>query len=240
MAEDPIAVETGNLQTIEAQAEKEECVRNTLLPSSLVMRKMECFYCGAEDTKVVMIAYLFGIKTCDLHKSWANRDCKAYMHTEGTAMLKDARKIEIIDQFCSVLKNSKFCVERTNLSLDPEWELDECDYPVYSSFWRTGERWGVPVKNKKQNLYKKTPIINFLRPEVIASLQVPANWSEIVEGTIDTLLQGIYLAEYTEYTAKQNKNMSPVYPELDNVINIEYEGASVRLMIPQSVLDSAR
>lgn len=235
-AEDPNPLEMGEIQS----TVNEECIRNTLLPSSLVMRKMECFYCGAEDTKVVMISYLFGMKTCDLHERWANRDCKAYMHTEGIVLLKDARKIAVIDTFCSVLKNNKFSVERSNLTVDPGWELDECDYPVYSSFCRNGEKWGVPVKHVGQHLYKKTPIINFLRPEIIETLTIPANWSEIIEGTIDVLIEGIYLAEHTEYTAKQNKNMSPVYPELDNVVHIEYEGASVRLMIPQSVLDSAR
>jgi hypothetical protein len=74
----------------------DESCRNTFEPISLVMRKMECFYCGADDTGVETVNRLFGIKFCEIHKIRAIRDTNAYLHRQGFVRIEDAFKNQTI------------------------------------------------------------------------------------------------------------------------------------------------
>ena len=82
----------------------EEICKNTLIPQSLVLRRCECFYCGAEDEGAVLIEYLYGMKVCKIHRPNAERDCRAYLYREKLVRVEDALKIPAVKSFIDILK----------------------------------------------------------------------------------------------------------------------------------------
>ena len=209
-----------------------ETCKNTLIPTSLVMRRCECFYCGAEDTGAVLVDWRFGMKVCGLHRPNAERDCRAYLHRQNFVRIEDAMKIPALKKFLDVLAvHPQLVVERTNGTMDDDWSLRIGSPMEPASFSKNEERWGVPLYNKRLNLNKTVPIINFLRLDINGRMTLPADWHAIIEGVIDTLKEGIYKADAEAYDYARNHDDSEIITETAGVAGIIYEGREERIFV---------
>jgi len=211
-----------------------ETCKNTLEPTSLIMRPCACFYCGAEDKCVVLIEYSFGIKVCHAHKPRAERDCRAYLHRHGLVRLKDTMEHSEIRRFLDILKAHPFVlVERTNGTIEDDWSLREGNHFEPAFFSRTEDRWGVPLYNKRLNLNKTVPIINFLRSDINGKMTIPVDWQSIIEGVLDILNEGVYKADVEAYDYARNHDESETITETPGVATIIYEGREERIFVGQ-------
>jgi hypothetical protein len=213
---------------------------NCLEPTSLVMRKIECFYCGAGDPQFVLIQHLFGIKSCDLHKRIAKRDCNAYLHRNGLVTWDSALQIpcikKLIDEL-DLLPNG-FPVRRTNLSIDPGWKVNIKDFMYDRTFieYREGE-WTIPViKDELQKMIKLLDLNNtIIMNGIHLSTEFPIN----LAATLITLMEGVYKKdsdEYNEAFASQGLK-EPV--EIPGVSKIEFEERQVRIYVPTGAIQLA-
>jgi hypothetical protein len=214
----------------------EEICKNTLVPQSLVLRRCECFYCGAEDTGVVLIEHLFGMKVCETHRDTAKRDCRAFLHRENLVRIKDAMAVEPLKRFLDILAVQPFItVQRTNGEIEEDWSLRIGTHfdPAFLS--RNLEmKWGVPTFCRRTNQQKTVPIINFLRPEINGKMNLPANWHAIVEDAIDTLVDGVYKADAEAYDYARNHDESEKIVETEGVATVIYEGRIERVFMGRS------
>jgi hypothetical protein len=210
-----------------------EVCRNTLEPTSLVMRHCSCFYCGAESTGVVLIDWLFGMKVCGQHEKQAERDCRAYLHRHNLVQLNDAFNILSLKKFLEVLKShSHLCVERSDGTFEEDWCL-RIGNIMEQAFLSCSsqQRWCVPMYNKRLNLNKSVPFISFLQKEINGGMMLPADWSAIIEGAIDTLTEGVYRAEAEAYDYARNHDESETITETAGVATIVYDGREERIYI---------
>jgi len=208
-----------------------ETCKNTLIPESLIMRRCECFYCGAEDAGVVLVDWRFGMKVCEIHRPNAERDCRAYLHRQNFVRIEDAMEITALKKFLDVLAAHPLLrVERTNGTIDEDWSL-RIGNIMEPAFFSKGERWGVPMFCKRINQNKTVPIINFLRPELTTGMVLPADWHAVIEGAIDILKEGVYKAEAEAYDYARNHDDSETIAETVGVATIIYEGREERVYI---------
>ena len=210
--------------------------RNTFQPISLVMRKMECFYCGATDTGAETIDRLTGIKYCGVHKEAAIRDCNAYLHRIGSVRIEDAFKHPVLSKFILVLKdNSTFPVIRTDGSLDTDWSLETDSWYNPTFISRNENKWSVPVKNPK-GLSKYVPIIKFLNPEICGRMLLPNGldgWSKIIDEALDQLIDGVYRADQETYERIFNADYNDPIPEMEGTVFMNYNGYNARILLPR-------
>jgi hypothetical protein len=220
----------------------EEICKNTLVPQSLVLRRCECFYCGAEDTGVVVVEHLFGMKVCETHRLNAERDCKAFLHRENLVRVKDAMTVEPLKRFLDILAAQPFItVQRTNGEIEEDWSLRTGNYfdPAFLS--RNLEmKWGVPTYCRRTNQQKTVPIINFLRPEINGKMNLSADWHAIVEDAIDALVDGVYRADAEAYDYARNHDESEKIVETEGVATVIYEGRIERVFMGGSVQSRPR
>ena len=208
-----------------------ETCKNTLVPGSLIMRRCECFYCGDKEEGAVLIDWLFGIKVCGVHRPNAERDCRAYLYRENFVRINDAMNYPIIKRFLNVLADHPLLlVERTNGTIDDDWCL-RLGSPMEAAFFSKAERWGVPLYNKRLNLNKTVPIINFLRPDLTTGMVLPADWSAVIEGVLDILNEGVYKADAEAYDYARNHDESEAIAETAGVATVIYEGREERIFI---------
>ena len=208
-----------------------ETCKNTLVPESLIMRRCECFYCGAEDTGVVLVDWRFGMKVCEIHRPNAERDCRAYLHRQNFVRIEDAMEIPALKTFLDILAAHPLLrVERTNSTIDEDWSL-RIGSPMEPAFFSKADRWGVPMYCKRINMNKTVPIINFLRPEISTGMMLPADWPAIVDGVLDILADGVYKAEAEAYDYARNHDDSETIAETAGVATIIYEGREERVFI---------
>ena len=210
-----------------------EPCKNTLVPTSLIMRRCECFYCGAEDTGVVVIEHLYGMKVCDNHSQNAKRDCRAYLHRENLVRIKDAFKVPALKCFLDILAaHPHLAVQRTSGEIEEDWCFREGRHydPAFLSKSAEG-RWGVPMRCPRTNLNKTVPIINFLRDDITTKMMLPADWFTIIENTLDCLEEGIYKADAEAYEAARNHDDSETIVETAGVTAVIYEGRVERVFM---------
>ena len=211
----------------------DEVCKNTLVPTSLIMRRCECFYCGAEDTGAVLVEYLFGMKVCDIHRQTAERDCRAYLHVQKLVRVKDAFKLPALKCFLDILAgHPRLAVQRTSGDIEEDWCFREGSHydPAFLSKSAEG-RWGVPMRCPRTNLNKTVPIINFLRDDITAKMVLPADWFTMIEKTLDCLEEGIYKAEAEAYETARNHDDSETIVETAGVSTVVYEGRMERVFL---------
>lgn len=211
----------------------EEICKNTLVPQSLVLRRCECFYCGAEDTGVVVIEHLFGMKVCDTHRINAKRDCKAYLHRENLVRVNDAFRTPALKCFLDILVAHPFiAVQRTNGDIEYDWCFREGHFYDPAFLSRSAEgKWSVPTHCRRTNQNKNVPIINFLRPEINGKMNLPDNWQAVIEDAIDTLVNGVYKADAEAYDYARNHDESEKIVETEGVATVIYEGRVERVFV---------
>ena len=208
-----------------------EPCKNTLVPTSLIMRRCECFYCGAEDTGVVLIEHLFGMKVCNNHRKTAERDCCAYLHRENLVQVRDAFKVPALKWFLDILAaHPRLAVQRTSGEIEEDWCFREGHRfePAFLSKNAEG-RWGVPMYCRQTNQNKTVPIINFLRPDLNGKMMLPEDWQSIVEDVITCLVDGVYKADAEAYDYARNQDDSETIVETDGVAAVIYEGRVERV-----------
>jgi hypothetical protein len=210
----------------------ETCL-NTVIPTSLVMRRCECFYCGVEDEGAVLIDWLFGIKVCEVHREKGERDCRAYLYRQNLVRIKDAMAFPIIKRFLDILAGHPLLrVERTNGSIEDDWCLRLGTYMEAAFFsYSSADRWGIPMYCKRINMNKTVPVINFLRSDLTTGMVLPADWNAIIEGVLDCLVNGIYKADAEAYDYARNHDDSEKIMETSGVATVIYEGRLERVFV---------
>jgi hypothetical protein len=139
-----------------------------------------------------------------------------------------------IRRFLDILKAHPFVlVERTNGTIEDDWSLREGNHFEPAFFSRTEDRWGVPLYNKRLNLNKTVPIINFLRPDINGKMTIPADWQSIIEGVLDILNEGVYKADVEAYDYARNHDESETITETPGVATIIYEEREERIFVGQ-------
>lgn len=201
-----------------------------LRPMSLVMRKMECMYCHAEDTRTVQIEHMFGLKVCDSHVANAKRDCNAWLHEKNLVRFKDARKIPVIEKFLAALEIGEFSVERSDLTIQPGWNLKKDNSSWDPAFFTCPDgKWCVPVYNHE--LTKIVPIVKFLNPDLF---KAPPDFQSVVEGTLDCLLEGIYRKDHEEFQKALELDRIGSVREIEDIAHILHEGVATRIFVPSN------
>ena len=211
----------------------EEICKNTLVPQSLVLRRCECFYCGADDIGAVQIVYLFGMKVCGTHRANAVRDCRAYLYREKLVRVEDAFKIPALKLFLDILMaHPCITVQRTSGDIENDWCFREGTFyePAFISQSLEGQ-WCVPTYCPRIKQNKNVPIINFLRTEINNKMNLPDNWQIVIEDAIDTLVNGVYRAEAEAYDYARNHDESEKIVETDGVATVIYEGHIERVFV---------
>ena len=211
----------------------EEICKNTLVPQSLVLRRCECFYCGAKDTGSVLIEYLFGMKVCETHRLNAERDCKAFLHRENLVRITDAFKVPALKRFLDILAAHPFItVQRTSGDIEDDWCFREGTFyePAFISQSLEGQ-WCIPTYCPRIKQNKNVPIIDFLRSEINGKMNLPVNWLAIIEDAIDTLVNGVYKAEAEAYDYARNYDESEKIVETEGVATVIYEGRVERVFV---------
>jgi hypothetical protein len=95
---------------------------NCLIPRTLVMTPCICFYCGAAETGMNLVGYLYGLKTCDKHAALGERDCKAWLHQNKSVRLWDQDAIPELAAFLDHYKGG-FPVRRSNGEVQEGWKF---------------------------------------------------------------------------------------------------------------------
>lgn len=204
----------------------ENPIRNTcLIPHSFVMTRSECDYCSAKEHSYVMIAYLFGLKSCSAHLRHAHRDCRAYMHREGYVKLSDARENPSIARFLEKLDGG-FPVIRTSGLLEGGWKLRK------DLLKRIDSRWHIPAYTEEPvEMTKYVSIEQFLNTRLGGFIS-----TQTVQDVIKELNSGMYRQDAMEYEMAVDREASPTVEECKGIIQgVTEDGRIVRVMqVPDS------
>ena len=208
-------------------------MKYALEPCRLVMKTIHCFYCDAEDARICSIEYLFGIRACDEHFPWAERDCKAYMHRNGEASYKDLKELLAFIKFTQWTESLEdgFQIERSNGSIDSGWTWNVKEllqrFPEESPYPNAG---GIHVTSRDMSLNRYVPLENFLR-SVIYPNQTP-EFRTMITDCLFVLLQGVYSSEETAYQDALGRFENPIVPELPQVFPVVMsDGTIVRVLL---------
>jgi len=181
------------------------------------MRKSACFYCGAEYTGDYRIKWTFGIRYCAEHKSWATRDCRAYMHENKVVKVKDAlqdpRLLPLLEHLLQDVH-----ILRTNGVLEGGWKLNQgtvCD-PTYIAYVQ--DKWSIPMTVPTGDIHKNVYIPAFLNPAVIAAnTGFPPDMADHITSAITILTEGLYKADYIQHSCLLSPGSATTVEELPQV-----------------------
>jgi len=168
-------------------------VKMSAVPCSLVMTKMECFYCNKKDTGAAEISPNFGLKYCDDHKAASARDCRAYLHSHKMAALFDAFNYPATKPFMNmVVDQVTFPVMRSSGEIQDGWRLNVAPPFEPSTFICNIQGvWMLPVvKYGDIGIRKDVPIIDFIK---VAKFP-----EDVVHRALGGLEAGIYLNDFNE------------------------------------------
>jgi len=172
----------------------------SLVPTSLVMRPDVCFYCQEEPTcDIHTHMRTFGIRSCNIHKTYAKRDCNAYLHSIGKVTLYDAEQNAAIMPFLALLENEVYIL-RTNGNLDDCWTLNKHDiYEPLPLTCLNGE-WVVPMI-RKGHITKNVEIKSFLSPVVKSANKdrMPDDLEDRITNALKALDDGLYITDFNAH-----------------------------------------
>jgi hypothetical protein len=220
---------------------QEDPVRTSLVPRSLAMTQVSCFYCNADDSRIESIYWLFGLKACPDHRQAAIRDCNAYLHEEKMVKIEDALRHPVLGRFLiSLLKlPNGFPVIRTSGEVQPGWTLDRGFSPHNKKFiiHHDGE-WSIPAilvspdSNTAKNLMRCTPIYNFKLPHIYEQIKsdLPIDFLKLLDDAVFCLLEGIYVNEFEEVEQIRAYKGQELHPNIPQAENVLYEGRVVQVI----------
>ena len=179
-----------------------DTVYGRLEPERLVMTRTVCFYCGADHTKMALVHYNFGMKTCDAHHSRGIRDCNAYMHREGLVKTKQAVKHAALSRLFTYLDGG-IPIVRSNGEVQEDWVLnmqDGIDTTFIVRSLTSTDDWLLPMKWVSPNGYaddlvKHVDLNYFLDAKFFGDRLD----NTIIRDALDLLNKGIYLNDHYEY-----------------------------------------
>lgn len=176
--------------------EQQDPIIMALVPCSLVMTPVSCFYCNDDCHKMLTVFRLFGLKSCNKHVLWAKRDCNAFMHRNKLVKMIDTPVYPIFKELFSLLKNVDLNVMRSSGIIENGWKLD-FGYHLEPTFIREiiGGNWSLPVT--KDDLLTKQVFVKELvdlNPQLSIS---PA----LVDEVLMALNAGIYKQYELDYLA---------------------------------------
>ena len=205
---------------------------NCLQPCSLVMRASACFYCGETCAGDYRIQWTLGIRYCGQHKSWAIRDCRAYMHENKVVKVRDAledpRLSELLQYFLHDVH-----VLRTNGVLEGGWKLNQgtvCD-PTYFAFVQ--DKWSIPMTIASGGMHKNVYMPAFLNPAVLqANPGFPPDIADRITSAITILTEGFYKADYSQHLRLLSPGAPTTVEELPEVgLYKTADGRQVRVWV---------
>lgn len=177
------------------KSQMEDPLNTSIVPHSLTMRPSVCEYCSQPVKHDVLVEYLFGIKACGEHHSWATRDCRAYMHEHGMVRLSDAVKIVGLSEFLAMLKEKEYHipVKRSSGAIDTDWSLID-DWYEYPMIMRVNGEWAVQLRN---SIFRKyIPVTEFLNQHSLEAF--PLLFADHTRSALSVLEAGVYKAHYDE------------------------------------------
>lgn len=173
---------------------------NCLEPQSLVLMPTICFYCAAQDEKLVEVFPNFGILSCLIHYSHAIRDCNAYKHRSKIVAITDALTKPNLSVFMGQLEVG-FPVLRSSGDIDPGWVVNtktSCGVGEYISYSVERGCWLLPVLKPTDGSSKHININDLLS-------ELPELKMELVK-FIEELEKGVYLEDSLSYDNLVDKN----------------------------------
>lgn len=199
-----------------------------ILPTTLIMRTNQCFYCDAEsvnDEKTV--GHDFGIRYCGSHAVDAKRDSNAYLHEAKLVKTQDALEHPILGPWLSLL-TTPVHIRRTSGAVEGGWLLQHEPWSVYTTLRCTKEtEWSIPMIQPATEIMKYVPLIGFQEADV-QILNNPAI-SEQIESIQKLLVEGLYKADYTSYCLEQS---TLFVKETPGMVPVVMNGRVGRVYIP--------
>ena len=179
-----------------------DTVYSRLEPERLVMTRTVCFYCGADHTKMALVHYNFGMKTCHTHYNRGIRDCNAYMHREGLVKTKHAVKHAALSRLFTYLDGG-IPIVRSNGEVQEGWVLnmqDGVETTFIARSLTSTDDWLIPMKWVSPNGYaddlvKHVNLTYFLDAKFFGARLD----SSIIRDALDLLNQGVYRNDHYEY-----------------------------------------
>lgn len=160
-----------------------------LLPTSLVMRQAACFYCGADyENDEVTLGDTIGIRYCATHKEDAQRDSRAYLHSERKVRLQDLLSHDVVGPFFRSLEAEEQIVRRTNGVLQGGWTLSLGGEGTV--LYAKGD-WCIPMIHRAHHILKGVALSQF------AETGNDPTMSSLVPVVQECLTNGIYRTEET-------------------------------------------
>ena len=165
-------------------------------PTYLVMQPLLCAYCRHFGDKHSVVSPLFGIISCDEHKSLGARDCNAWLHKNRRVRFRDALAHPALKPFFDVLPPT-FPTIRSSGARDDGWFL-----PKDGSSWdavlcvNSAGLWSLPIEKQDgpaiglhdNRITRSSSFQSFLE------MGVPGITPEIVAAATTALDVGLYKA----------------------------------------------
>ena len=218
----------------------EDPVRTSLVPRSLVMTPVGCFYCDSKYARYEVLTWMFGLKACPDHIQAAIRDLNAYLHEEKMVRIQDALRHPDIGKFLISLMElpAGFPVVRTNGEIQPGWKLNEGELhkDEFLRFndgeWKLPVIWLSPDNDSTKSIVKYTPIINFKLPEIYDQIKnnVPPYFLKAIDDTFTILFEGFYIEDFQEVENIRAHGGQEHYPNIPQAENVLFEGRIVQVI----------
>lgn len=169
-----------------------------LLPSSLVMRTTECFYCENEYENDEQTDGRFGIRYCSTHKEAAKRDSNAYLHQHKRVKLRDALDHPVLGPFLAHCTTNTY-IRRSNGEVQGQWILQEEQWGDQKLIqWQDGS-WYIPMVHPGIKVTKSVAL-DIFEDARVASLNPPSLGVQVpvIQALLD---EGVYKADYEAHLA---------------------------------------
>jgi hypothetical protein len=178
---------------------------------------------------------MFGIKCCEEHKSWAIRDCRAYMHVNKMTKLNDVIKDSKTAPFINALKESNgFPVVRSSGVLQDGWKLNDGSqgWHVKDQFiYIKNDQISIPVMLDIETdiIMKHVVLSHFIKPEIMEKIGIE---KEAIDSFQSAILNGIYRTDYIEQLHIKNTSDDNCYKDPDSIVSCTINGKQIRVFVP--------
>jgi len=162
----------------------------SIVPSSLIMRTLTCFYCGKSNKNdEYTFGIQIGIRYCSEHELDAKRDSRAYLHHQKKVRTRHALVHPILGPFLELLKTDTH-IRRTSGAIENGWTLQHEFYSDQTTLNYMDDSWSVPMIHRESETIRYVSLSTFLEPELKA-VNNPA-LAEQIQPILTVLNDGIY------------------------------------------------
>ena len=165
-------------------------------PSTLVMRRPECFYCETESANDERtLSDTFGIRYCELHRASAKRDSNAYLHEQKRVKTLDVLEGHPVLSPFLISLQTETTIQRSDGTWDNNWVLQDQCYHRHTTLLKMDGVWHIPMMHKHDDLIKLISLPNFFTEEFVC--HNPTRLSSFEQEDLQRVLDvGIYVADY--------------------------------------------